>query len=107
VEFVRDKVTKEPFDPKHKITWKLHDLGQSAHNTPLYTFGSQAGLTKNHEIYTYLGTGADRGIAGDHMILAPAYNVTAEELEMIVDRVVKLITTSFEKEDYTIPFSTL
>lgn len=29
LEFVKDKVTKEPFDPGHKVAWKIHDLGES------------------------------------------------------------------------------
>lgn len=67
----------------------------------------KVGLTKDHEIYTYLGTGSDDGIAGDHMMIMPALNVTSQELEMMVDRVARLITTFFENDDYTMPVSTL
>ncbi|OAL04995.1 PLP-dependent transferase [Phaeosphaeriaceae sp. SRC1lsM3a] len=92
LEFVKDKVTKEPFDPGHKVAWKIHDL---------------AGLTKEHEIYTYLGTGSVHGTAGDFMMIMPALNTTVRELEMIVDRVAKLVTDFFEKDDCTMTLSNL
>jgi len=83
LEFVKDRDTKVPFNANRNIAMGLHKLG----------------LQPGHEIYTYPGTGSVDGKAGDHMMLAPAYNVTTEELEMIVDRVVKLVTTFFENED--------
>lgn len=49
----------------------------------------------------YPGTGTVDGKNGDHVILAPAYNITKEDVEEIVDITAKLITTFFETKQGT------
>lgn len=57
------------------------------------------GLTKDYAISVYPGTGTADGIRGDHILLAPAYNVTAELIEETVDRTGRLIEDYFSELD--------
>ncbi|KAL9064257.1 MAG: hypothetical protein Q9157_007898 [Trypethelium eluteriae] len=57
IEFVRDKKTKEPFAPKEEVAMSIHEKG----------------------------TGSADGKSGDHVLVAPAFNVTKEEIERIVE----------------------
>ncbi|MCU0889064.1 MAG: aspartate aminotransferase family protein [Rubritepida sp.] len=68
VELVEDRATKRPFDPALRMNERVK---QQAHARGLacYPMG-----------------GTIDGKRGDHVILAPPYNVTAAELEMILDR---------------------
>jgi adenosylmethionine-8-amino-7-oxononanoate aminotransferase len=68
IELVQDRGTKAVFDPKLKMNERVkkeaYDRGLGC-----YPMG-----------------GTIDGLQGDHVILAPPYTVTAEEIEMIVDR---------------------
>lgn len=65
---------------------------------------AHAALAPPYGLYFYTGTGsADDGIAGDHLILSPAYNVTANEVDHIVDTVVKVIHDFFDELDEAEP----
>jgi len=44
---------------------------------------------------TYPGTGTADGYVGDHVLLAPAYNVTPEVIDKIVDTIGKVIEEVF------------
>jgi adenosylmethionine-8-amino-7-oxononanoate aminotransferase len=68
VELVEDRATKRPFDPALRRNERVK---QEAHARGLacYPMG-----------------GTIDGKRGDHVILAPPYNVTAGELDMILDR---------------------
>ena len=46
-------------------------------------------------ISIYPGTGTADGVKGDHILLAPAYNVTSEEVHLIVEITVAVIETFF------------
>ncbi|PVH86804.1 PLP-dependent transferase [Cadophora sp. DSE1049] len=67
IEFVQDKVTKEPFCLKMGIAQKVHDTAISA----------------PFNMTMYPGTGTFDGISGDHVILAPPYNITQADAEYI------------------------
>jgi adenosylmethionine-8-amino-7-oxononanoate aminotransferase len=67
VEFVKDKATREPFPKEAGIAEKLR----------------QAALEKN--VLVYPGQGTVDGTRGDHVLLAPAFIVTAEECRLIAD----------------------
>ena len=67
MELVADRETKAPFDP----TMRLHELAKSE----AFARG----------LLIYPGGGTADGRAGDHILLAPPYNVTDAELETIVD----------------------
>ena len=46
-------------------------------------------------ISIYPGSGTADGVKGDHILLAPAYNVTSEEVHLIVEISVAVIETFF------------
>jgi adenosylmethionine-8-amino-7-oxononanoate aminotransferase len=54
-------------------------------------------------VYFYPGTGTVDGVRGDHIIVAPAYNVTDAELNTMVERIVKTIQDVFYEEDILHP----
>jgi adenosylmethionine-8-amino-7-oxononanoate aminotransferase len=68
LEFVRDRATKAPFDPGFKLNWLVKD----------------AGLERGVCVYPTGGT--IDGISGDHIIIAPPYNASEEQIEAIVGR---------------------
>jgi adenosylmethionine-8-amino-7-oxononanoate aminotransferase len=68
IELVADRNTKAPFDP----ALKLHERAKKN----AFARG----------LLIYPGGGTADGRSGDHILLAPPYNVTGEELGMIVDR---------------------
>jgi hypothetical protein len=68
IEFVKDRASKEPFDPKHQLHMRIKD----------------AGIERGLICYPMPGT-VD-GKRGDHIVLAPPYNVTNDEIDQIVGR---------------------
>ncbi|KAL7626931.1 hypothetical protein AAE478_003705 [Parahypoxylon ruwenzoriense] len=86
IEFVRDKDTKEPFDPRLQIARRIHE---TALNPP-------------HNMAIYFGQGCAGGGRGDHVMIMPAYNATQGVIETIVDKSAAVINDFFsklEKED--------
>ncbi|KAH0293592.1 PLP-dependent transferase, partial [Aureobasidium sp. EXF-3399] len=81
IEFVNDKTTKEPFDPKENVATNIHEKG----------------LTDPHNITLYPGNGTVDGRVGDHILLAPAYNATAEVIELIVRKTAAVIEEYFRQ----------
>ncbi|KAH7044480.1 pyridoxal phosphate-dependent transferase [Macrophomina phaseolina] len=79
IEFVKDKSTKEPFDPKVGVAMGIHEKG----------------MAPEYSISIYPGTGTADGKLGDHVLLAPAYNVTRVDVEKIVDLTAKVINHFF------------
>jgi adenosylmethionine-8-amino-7-oxononanoate aminotransferase len=67
IELVADRKTKVPFDPG----LALHERAKA----DAFARG----------LLIYPGGGTADGSSGDHILLAPPYNVTDDELEMIVD----------------------
>ncbi|TVY44146.1 putative aminotransferase [Lachnellula subtilissima] len=80
LEFVKDKETKEPFDPKLGVAQKVHDTAISA----------------PFNMTMYPGTGTVDGFAGDHIILAPTYMVTKEDIERIAKVTLEVVSKVFE-----------
>ena len=81
VEFVRDKNTKEPFEPSWGVAAAIYEEG--VRQTP--------------GVMLYPGTGSVDGKRGDHILLAPPYNITADEIRLIVDASVKAIENALSK----------
>ena len=77
MEFVQDKQTKEPFPLSEQIAGKLH----------------KTGLGAEHGVSLIPATGNIDGIRGDMVIVSPPFTITREEVDMIVDRVEKVITS--------------
>lgn len=69
LELVRDRSSKAPFDPGLGLAGRL----------------KAAALSNGLMIYP--GSGTIDGISGDHILLAPPYVVSEEEIEEIVDRI--------------------
>lgn len=75
IEFVSDKASKTAFPAEKKIAAIMHATG----------------LSEGFGISLLPGGGVADGVNGDVIVLAPAYNVTRDEIELIVDRAVKVI----------------
>jgi adenosylmethionine-8-amino-7-oxononanoate aminotransferase len=81
LEFVKDKATKEPFDPRLGVAQRVHDTAISA----------------PFNMTMYPGTGTVDGFRGDHVILAPAYNATEEDIEHIAQVTSNVVHQVFRK----------
>jgi adenosylmethionine-8-amino-7-oxononanoate aminotransferase len=46
-------------------------------------------------ISIYPGSGTADGVMGDHVLLAPAYNITSGEVRLIVDTVATVVEAFF------------
>jgi hypothetical protein len=58
------------------------------------------GLTAPYNIHIYPGAGcAENGKSGDHMMIAPAYNIDEAEVNFIVEKVSQLIEDFFDDYD--------
>lgn len=79
IEFVQDRATKTPFPAAASVAAQLNDLG----------------LTEDYSIVVYPGSGTADGVAGDHIIIAPPYNITAEDVDYIANTVRRLIEDFF------------
>lgn len=80
IEFVRDKQTKEPFPASLKVAEKVHDLA----------------LTAKYGMSFYPCQGTVDGVQGDHVIIAPAYVITKEEVEFVAETISKVVDEVFE-----------
>lgn len=80
IEFVADKQTKAPFPPWDHVVMKI----------------CEEALLERYSINVYPATGAtEDGLQADSIIISPPYNVTAEDIELIVSTLVRLIHDFF------------
>ena len=77
VEFVRDKVSREPFPPSQNIAERIR----------------QAALEEN--VLTYPTQGCVDGLRGDHILLAPPFILNAEESALIARAIKSALTKIF------------
>ena len=68
LELVADRPGKTPFDPVHKLNLRIKEA------------------TLARGLACYPGGGTADGVRGDHVLLAPPYIASAEEIALIVDR---------------------
>ena len=68
LELVADRAGKAPFDPTHKLNLRI----------------KEAALARG--LACYPGGGTVDGVRGDHVLLAPPFITSAEEIALIVDR---------------------
>jgi len=54
-----------------------------------------AGLQDGYNIFIYPGSGTVDGDRGDHVIVAPAFNITNLDIDIIVESVGKLVVDFF------------
>ena len=78
---MKDKQTKEPFDPALGLAVLVHNEA----------------LAQEPGLMLYPGSGTVDGRRGDHVLLAPPYNVSAEMIDMIVEGARRAIDSVFEK----------
>lgn len=79
IEFVEDKKTKEPFAPSVEVAPRMHDLGMLA----------------PYHMAVYAGQGTMDGVKGDHILLAPAYNLTRDDMKEIADKLIGMVNQFF------------
>ncbi|RYP06765.1 hypothetical protein DL764_002962 [Monosporascus ibericus] len=79
IELVADKSNKRPFPAAAGVASGIVELG----------------LKEPYCVALYPGTGTVDGVAGDHIIVSPAYNTTAAEIEEIASLVYRLIKDYF------------
>lgn len=81
IEFVQDRRTKEPFDPEWCVAQVVHDAAISDFNIALY-----------------LGAGTVDGTKGDHVIIAPTYTSTRQDIELIAKTVTAVVDHVFSQD---------
>ncbi|KAH6712638.1 aminotransferase class-III [Leptodontidium sp. MPI-SDFR-AT-0119] len=69
IEFVKDKTTKTPFPKSLAVANTIFNVGMSS----------------EHGISLYPGQGTVDGVIGDHVLIAPAYGSTREEIKVIAE----------------------
>jgi adenosylmethionine-8-amino-7-oxononanoate aminotransferase len=79
IEFVQNKESKDPFDLKLNIAKRIHVTGLSKWSMSFYP-----------------SQGTADGIRGDHIIIAPAYNITSGDVEHIVNTIEGVIHDVFD-----------
>lgn len=55
------------------------------------------GMQPPFNISIYPGSGTADGVKGDHILLAPAYNVTSEDVHLIVETTAAVIEDFFRE----------
>lgn len=68
LELVRDRATREPFDPGHRLNARIKAEGMA------------------RGLMCYPGGGTIDGVRGDHVLLAPPFILSNAEVGMIVER---------------------
>jgi adenosylmethionine-8-amino-7-oxononanoate aminotransferase len=77
IEFVRDKSTRTPFDPSQAIAEKIRSAAME------------------EGVLTYPTQGCVDGTRGDHILLAPPFIITSEELALIAVALVSALAKVF------------
>ncbi|KAL7928084.1 aminotransferase, class III [Trichoderma chlorosporum] len=75
VELVKDKETKKPYPPEDAVSSRI----------------SQRGLSPPWNVYFYPGSGTADAHSGDHLTIAPAYTITIEQVDLVVEKLAGLI----------------
>jgi adenosylmethionine-8-amino-7-oxononanoate aminotransferase len=77
LELVENRETKAPFDPARKLAPALLFAGME------------------HGLMCYPGSGTADGMRGDHILLAPPFNITSAHVEEIVDKLAATLGAVF------------
>jgi adenosylmethionine-8-amino-7-oxononanoate aminotransferase len=78
IEFVKDKLTKEPFDPALGIAERVHKTA-----------------VREFRVLVYHGQGCAGGGRGDHIMVMPAYDISSKLVAEIVERVASAVEEVF------------
>ncbi|KAK1138487.1 hypothetical protein N8T08_002470 [Aspergillus melleus] len=90
IEFVQNRTTKEPFPTSANVAFRIQETG----------------LDPAFAISLYAASGTVDGTRGDHVLLAPPYNVTREEIDLIVERTARVIESVFERVEREMEMTT-
>lgn len=82
IEFVKDKKTREPFDPCVKFAGQLNEEAL------------------NQKMIIETSSGCNRGQSGDCMMAAPAFIITKDEIDQLVARIDSVITNVEKRNGY-------
>jgi len=80
IEFVKDKETKEPFEPELQISMQVF-----------------VAAMRNHGVVVYASQGCAGGGKGDHIMVMPAYDISSKLVGKIVQRVASAIEEVFSQ----------
>lgn len=80
VEFVKDRVTKEPFEPGLGIAERVHKVAVGG-----------------FRVLVYHGQGCAGGGRGDHIMIMPAYTISEKLVNEIVERVAGAVEEVFRR----------
>lgn len=80
IEFVKDRRTKEPFDPTLQVAMGIHEFG----------------MKEPYSMSIYPGSGTADGTKGDHVLLSPAYICTEDEIDLICQKTVQIVDDYFK-----------
>ena len=86
VELVRDRHTKEPFDPSLQVARLVHEKA----------LAGGGGDDNGGPMLVYFGQGCAGGGKGDQVLVMPAYNVTSEMIAVIVQRLGNAVAAAFQ-----------
>ena len=81
LEFVLDKVTKEPFPTAKKVALTMHEFA----------------LKEPYALSVYPGNGTVDGVLGDHIFISPPYNLTMKDIELIAERTSRMVIDFFDQ----------
>ncbi|KAL0944183.1 putative class III aminotransferase [Colletotrichum truncatum] len=81
IEFVHDRESKQPWPSEARIAASMNELG----------------LTEAYGIVVYPGSGTADGVLGDHIIIAPPYTVTKDDVVFIAETVTRLVEDFFSR----------
>ncbi|KFZ02478.1 hypothetical protein V500_00178 [Pseudogymnoascus sp. VKM F-4518 (FW-2643)] len=80
IEFVQDKDTKLPFPKALNVASMISEMA-----------------LKDFKITLYPGQGTANGVDGDHVLVAPTYIISGDEVDYIVHKVVSAVDTFFSR----------
>jgi adenosylmethionine-8-amino-7-oxononanoate aminotransferase len=80
VEFVKDKTTKEPFEPGLKVAEKVYTKA-----------------VREFKVLVYYGQGCAGHGRGDHIMIMPAYDISSELVAKIVERMACAVEEVFRE----------
>jgi hypothetical protein len=73
IEFVAERESKSPFDPRRKFAATLKEVGME------------------NGLICYPASGTADGVSGDHVLLAPPFNISEDELTILVERLARSV----------------
>ena len=79
IEMVYDRITKKAFDPSKKLHAKIKSAAMS------------------EGLICYPGGGTVDGLVGDHVLIAPPFIITREQLDELVTKLANAIDTALKK----------